>query len=79
MRYRASAGELLQLEDCVESTELRGINDTHEDQAAVGSDPRSLELDLQRRVERELEGLVLGVTQWVRTSPASSSRANPHP
>ena len=29
MRYRGSVGELVQLEDCVESTELDSINDTH--------------------------------------------------
>jgi hypothetical protein len=34
----------------------------HEDQAAIGGDPRSLELDLQRRVERELKGLGLRLT-----------------
>jgi hypothetical protein len=35
---------------------------THEDQAAIRGDARALELDPQRGVERELEGLVLGLT-----------------
>jgi len=29
----------------------------HQDQAAIRSNPRSLEIDLQRGVERELKGL----------------------
>ena len=31
----------------------------HQDQAAVGSDPRTLEIDLKRSVEGELKGLIL--------------------
>src|SRR6516162_6444477 len=50
----------------------------HKNQAAVGSDPRSLEFDLQRRVEGELKGLVCGFIHWVSASAPSSSRANPH-
>jgi hypothetical protein len=38
---------------------------THQNQATIGGDPRSLEIDLQRGVERELKGLVLFVTHWV--------------
>ncbi len=49
-----------------------------EDQTAIGGNPRSLELDLQRGVERELKGLVWRLTHWVCTSTASSSRSNPH-
>src|SRR3972149_10747958 len=45
---------------------------------AIGSDPRPLELDLQRGVEREPKGLVWCLTHWGRTSAASSSRPNPH-
>jgi len=40
----------------------------HQDQAAVGGDPRSLEIDLQSSVEGQLKGLVLFVTHWVWTS-----------
>ena len=47
----------------------------HEDQAAIGGDPRSLELDLQCGVERELKGLVCGLTHWVSASAPSSARA----
>jgi len=43
-------------------------------QAAIGGDPRSLEIDLERGVERELKGLVLFVTHSVWASGASSSR-----
>jgi hypothetical protein len=50
----------------------------HEDQAAIGGDSRSLELDLQRHAERELKGLVCRLTHWVSASAPSSSRANPH-
>ena len=39
---------------------------------------RSLEIDLQRTIERELEGLVLFLTHGLWTSEASSSRLNPH-
>ena len=50
----------------------------HQNQAAVGGDPRSLEIDLQRSVEGELKWPVLSLTHWVLTSGASSSRSNPH-
>ena len=50
----------------------------HQDQAAVGSDARTLEIDLERGVEGELKGLVLYLTHWVLTSGASSSRSHPH-
>jgi hypothetical protein len=50
----------------------------HQDQAAVGGDPGTLEIDLERGVEGELKGLVLFVTHWVWTSGASSSRSDLH-
>jgi hypothetical protein len=50
----------------------------HQDQAAVGSDPGTLEIDLERGVEGELKGLALFVTHWVWTSEASSSRSDQH-
>jgi hypothetical protein len=46
----------------------------NKNQAAAGGDPRSLEIDLQRSVERELEWSILFLTYWVFTSGASSSR-----
>jgi len=59
---------------CDEGTEAQPlVQFAHENQAAIGGDPGSLELDLHHGVEREREGLVLGFTYWVRTSPASSS------
>jgi hypothetical protein len=50
----------------------------HQNQAAVGGDPRSLEIHLQRSVEGELKWLVLFLTHWVSTSKASSSPSYPH-
>jgi len=37
----------------------------HQDQATIGSHSRSLEINLQGSIERELKGLVLLLTQWV--------------
>jgi hypothetical protein len=37
---------------------------THQEQAAVGSDPDPLEIDSQRGDERGLKGLVLLLTHW---------------
>src|SRR5450759_3077838 len=50
----------------------------HQNQAAIGSDSRSLEIDLQGSIEEELKGMVLFLTHWVCTSKASSPRPNPH-
>jgi hypothetical protein len=50
----------------------------HQDQAAVGSDAGTLEIDLERGVAGELKGLILYLTPWVLTSGASSSRSHPH-
>jgi hypothetical protein len=46
--------------------------------AAVGSDSRTLEIDLEGGVEGGLKGLILCFTHWVLTSGASSSRSDPH-
>jgi hypothetical protein len=37
----------------------------HRNQAPVGGDPRSLEIDLQSRVEGKLKRLILFLTHWV--------------
>jgi hypothetical protein len=50
----------------------------NQNQATVGSHSRSLGIDLQGSIERELKGLVLFVTRRVCTSEASSLRSNPH-
>ena len=50
----------------------------NQNQAAVGGDSGSLEIDLQRSVERELKGLVLFVTPWGWASGVSSSPSNPY-
>ena len=46
----------------------------HQNQATIRSDARSLEIDLQRSVERELKWPVLFLTHWLLTSGAASSR-----
>ena len=46
----------------------------HQDEAPIRCDARSLEIDLQRSVERELEWLIFSLTHWVLTSGGSSSR-----
>jgi len=50
----------------------------HQDQAAVGSTAGTLEIDLERGVEGELEWRILFLTQRVWTSKAASSRSTPH-
>ena len=50
----------------------------HQDQAAVGGDAGTLEIDPERSVEGELKGLVLYLTHWVLTSGAVPSRLHPH-
>ncbi len=50
----------------------------HQDQAAVGGDAGTLEIDPERGVERELKGLFLYLIHWVLTSGAPSSRSHPH-
>ncbi len=51
---------------------------TNQIQAAVGGDPRSLRICLQRSLEGKLKGLVLFLTDWVSTSGVFSSRSNTH-
>jgi hypothetical protein len=46
----------------------------HQDQAAVGSEAGTLEIDLERRAEGELRGLVLVLAYWVCTPKVSSLR-----
>jgi len=62
--------ELLQTESLIQLP--------NQNQATVGSHSRSLEIDLQGSIERELKGLVLFLTHWVCTSGAYSLRSNPH-
>jgi hypothetical protein len=50
----------------------------HQNQATIGSDSRSLEIDLQRGIEREQKWLVLFLTQWVWTSKACRLRLDRH-
>jgi hypothetical protein len=50
----------------------------HQNQATIGSDSRSLEINLQGNIERELKGLVLFLTQWVWTSKACRLRLDRH-
>jgi len=50
----------------------------HKNQATVGCDPRSLGIDLQESIERELKGLILALTYWVWTSGVSLPLSNPH-
>jgi hypothetical protein len=50
----------------------------HKNQATVGCDPRSLEIDLQESIERELKGLILPLSYWVCASKVSSPCSNPH-
>ena len=50
----------------------------HQQLAAVGSNPRSLEIDSQREIEGELKGLVLLLTHWVETSAEFVLLSKPH-
>src|SRR5260370_26203377 len=50
----------------------------HQNQTTVRGDARSLEIHLQRSVERELKGLILFLTHWVLASGACQSCSNPH-
>src|SRR5712692_9433924 len=47
----------------------------HQDQAAVGSDARALETDLEGGVKGELKGLVWGFTTGVRAVPLTGISA----
>jgi hypothetical protein len=49
-----------------EATEAQALVQlTQQNQATVGSNPRSLETDFQRRVEGELKLLIPLLTHWV--------------
>jgi hypothetical protein len=37
----------------------------HQKQTTVGGDTRALEINFQRRIKRELKGLILFLTHWV--------------
>ena len=50
----------------------------HHNQATIGSNSRSLEIDPQGSIEPELKGLILCFTHWVSTSEESLSRLIPH-
>src|ERR1039457_6890752 len=50
---------------------------SHEEQATIRRYSRSLEIHLQRGVERELKGLVLLFTHWVQASGVSLRRQSP--
>lgn len=49
-------------DECTESQTF--VRLPHEDQASVGGNPRSLEIGLQRDIERELKGLLLSLTHF---------------
>jgi hypothetical protein len=51
---------------------------THQDQAAVGPNARTLEADLDRGIEEKLKRPVLYLTHWVLTSGTSLPRSHPH-
>jgi hypothetical protein len=46
--------------------------------ATIGGDARSLEIGLQRSIERKLKWPVLSLIHWVSSSGAASLRSNPH-
>jgi hypothetical protein len=50
----------------------------HQDQATVGSDAGTLELDLERGVEGKLKRPILYLTHWVLTSRTFSPRSHPY-
>jgi len=50
----------------------------YQDQAAVGSDAGTLEIDFERSVERELKRLILYLTHGVLTFGVSSLHLHPH-
>jgi hypothetical protein len=60
------------------SESLTFVEFAHQDQAGVGSDPSTLEIDLEGGIERELKGLFWASTHWVFTSGASSLCSHPH-
>jgi hypothetical protein len=51
---------------------------THQDQATVRRNVRTLKADLERRIEGELKGPFLYLTHWVLTSRTFSPRSHPY-
>ena len=51
---------------------------THQDQATVRRNVRTLKTDLERRIEGKLKRPFLYLTYWVLTSGTSSSHSHPH-
>ena len=49
----------------------------HQEQAAVGSDARTLKADLETGIEGKLKRPVLLLTRWVLTFGTSSLRSHP--
>ena len=54
------------------------IQFANENQTAIRGDSRSLEIDFEKSIERELKRLVLFFTHRVLTSMASLSGSNPY-
>jgi hypothetical protein len=54
------------------------IQFAHQQQTTVGSDPRTLAIDSQRRIKRELKGLILFLTHWVEASTMLIVLSKPH-
>jgi hypothetical protein len=51
---------------------------THQDQATVRRNVRTMKAGLERRIEGKLKGPILYLTHWVLTSGASSSYSHPY-
>lgn len=56
----------------------RFIQFAHQQQAIVGSGTKTLEIGSQRRVQRELKGLILFLTHWIETSLTLVLLSKPH-
>src|ERR1022692_1830560 len=54
------------------------IQFAHQKQTTVGGDARTLEINFQRRVKRELKGLFLFLTHWVEASTMLIVLPKPH-
>jgi len=50
----------------------------YQNQAGIGSDARTLEIDLESGVKGELKRLLWVFTRWVSTSAEQSSLSHPH-
>jgi hypothetical protein len=67
---RSKVDELLKTQPFIQLTNLN--------QTTIGSQSRSLEIDLQGSIEQEQKGLALILNHGVGTSEASSLRLEPH-